>query len=297
MPDRNAWPALPLRQWEETYRTLHLWAQIVGKIRMSLSPPLNHFWHVALYPNARGLTTGPIPCGAVQVFEIQFDFAAHLLDIRVDSGERRVLPLRAEAVASFYGRVMEALQNLGILCAINTKPQELPDVTPFDQDQRPGAYDRESVGRLWRILLSSAEVLQEFRSGFIGKCSPVHFFWGSFDLACTRFSGRPAPPRKGAISGPAYSHEVISAGFWPGGGAVDGPAFYAYAVPKPEGLESSPVQPAAARWDAGLGEFLLMYDDVRQAPDPRAALRAFLDSTYAAAANLAKWDRASLENQ
>lgn len=295
MPDRDAWPALPLRPWQETYRTVHLWTQIVGKIRMSLSPPQNHFWHVTLYPNARGLTTGPIPCGAVEVFEIQFDFAAHALDIRVDSGERRVLPLRAEPVAAFYGRVMEALFGLGIRCAINTKPQELPDVTLFDQDQRPGAYDSESVRRLWRILLSTAEVLQEFRSGFIGKCSPVQFFWGSFDLACTRFSGRPALQRRGAISGPAYSHEVISAGFWPGGGAVDGPAFYAYAVPKPEGLEASVVRPAAAHWNTDLGEFLLMYDDVRQAPDPRAALREFLDSTYEAAANLAKWDRASLE--
>jgi Family of unknown function (DUF5996) len=297
MPDRDAWPALPLREWQETYRTLHLWTQIVGKIRMSLSPPQNHFWHVTLYPNARGLTTGPIPCGASDVFEIQFDFAAHTLDIRVDSGERRVLPLRPEPVASFYGRLMEALGGLGIPCAINPKPQELPDVTPFDQDRRPGAYDGEYARRLWRILLSSAEVFQEFRSGFIGKCSPVHFFWGSFDLACTRFSGRPAPPRKGAISGPAYSHEVISGGFWPGGGTVEGPAFYAYAVPRPEGLESAAVRPVAASWNKDLGEFLLMYDDVRRAPDPRAALRECLNSTYEAAANLAKWDRASLETQ
>ena len=294
MPDREIWPALPLREWQETYHTLHRWTQIVGKIRMSLSAPLNHYWHVALYPNARGLTTGPIPCAA-EIFEVQFDFVAHALDIRVDSGERRVLPLRAETVASFYARVMAALRELNIGCTINTRPQEMEDVTPFDQDNRPGAYDGEYVRRLWRILLSSGEVIQEFRGKFIGKCSPVHFFWGSFDLACTRFSGRTAPARKGAISGPAYSHEVISAGFWPGGGAVDGPAFYAYAVPKPDGLENSAVRPAAAAWNKDLGEFLLMYDDVRQAPDPRAALREFLESTYEAAAGLAKWDRASLE--
>ena len=252
MANREAWPSLPLREWQETYDTLHLWTQIVGKIRMALSPPQNHFWHVTLYPNARGLTTGPIPCGE-DLFEIQFDFQEHTLDIRVDSGAWRVLPLQADPVASFYGRVMDALCGLGISCAINTKPQEMADPIPFQEDHRPRAYDREYVRRLWRILLSAAEVVQEFRSGFIGKCSPVHFFWGSFDLACSRFSGRPAPPRKGAISGPAYSHEVISAGFWPGGGAIDGPAFYAYAVPRPEGLAEAAVRPSAAGWNKDRG--------------------------------------------
>jgi hypothetical protein len=294
MVDRDAWPALPLREWQETYHTLHLWTQIAGKIRMTLSPPQNHFWHVTLYPNARGLTTGPIPCETT-IFEMQFDFRAHELDIRTDDGGRRALPLRAESVASFYGRVMEALRGLDITCVINTKPQEMADTTPFEEDHRPGAYDGEYARRVWRILLSAGEVIQEFRSGFIGKCSPVHFFWGSFDLACTRFSGRTAPPRKGVISGPSYSHEVISAGFWPGGGAVDGAAFYAYAAPKPAGLEDAAVRPAAASWNKDLGEFLLMYDDVRQAPEPRVALRKFLDSTYDAAARLANWDRAALE--
>lgn len=296
MPERDVWPALPLREWQDTYHTLHRWTQIVGKVRMSLSPPQNHFWNVALYPNARGLTTGPVPCHS-KIFEMQFDFREHCLDIRTDEGEGRVLPLRAESVAAFYGRVMEALRTLDIDCTINTKPQELADATPFDQDTRPGAYDGEYVRRFWRILLSSWETIEEFRSGFIGKCSPVHFFWGSFDLACTRFSGRTAPARNGAISGPAYSHEVISHGFWPGGGAVDGPAFYAYAVPKPDGLEAEKIDPPAAGWNKELGEFILMYDDVRQSPDPKAKLRQFLDSTYDRAARLAKWDRQNLEER
>jgi hypothetical protein len=261
---------------------------------MTLSPPQNHFWHSTLYPNARGLTTGPIPCGT-EVFEIQFDFLAHVLDMWISGGERRVLPFRAESVASFYQRLMQSLDALGAVCRINTKPQEMPDPVPFDQDHRPGAYDGEYARRFWRILLSAGQVIQEFRSGFVGKCSPVHFFWGSFDLACSRFSGRPASPRKGAISGPSYSHEVISAGFWPGGGAVNGPAFYAYAVPKPAGLEDAAVRPSAAGWNPALGEFLLMYDDLRKTEDPRKALREFLDSTYDAAARLANWDRAALE--
>jgi hypothetical protein len=294
MAHGDAWPSLPLGEWQETYETLHRWTQVVGKIRMSLSPPQNHYWHVALYVNGRGLTTSPIPCGG-EVFEIQFDFPAHLLDIWTSSGERRVLPLRAETVSSFYGRVMEALQAVGVGCAINTKPQEVADTTPFEEDHRPRAYDSAYVLRFWRILLSTTEVLQEFRSGFVGKCSPVHFFWGSFDLAHTRFSGRTAPPRKGVISGPSYSHEEYSAGFWPGGGAVDGPAFYAYTVPQPPGIEAAAIRPASAGWNGSLREFILMYDDVRQAEDPRQALREFLDSTYEAGARLAHWDRAALE--
>ena len=294
MAHRDAWPSLPLGEWRETYDSVHRWVQVAGKIRLSLSPPQNHYWHVALYPNARGLTTSPIPCGET-VFEMQFDFQAHVLDIWTNDGDRRVLPLRAETVASFYGRVMEALREVGVGCTIRTKPQEMEDITPFEEDHRPRAYDGEYVRRFWRILLSTSEVLQEFRTGFVGKCSPVHFFWGSFDLAHTRFSGNLAPPRKGVISGPSYSHEEYSVGFWPGGGAVDGPAFYAYAVPKPAGYENAAVRPAAARWNPTLGEFILMYDDVRQADDPRRTLREFLDSTYEAAARLENWDRAALE--
>jgi hypothetical protein len=294
MGNDERWPALPLQEWQETYRTLHMWSQIVGKIRMTLSPPQNHFWHVALYVNSRGLTTSTIPCFG-RTFEIQFDFLRHALVMSTTSGEARVLPLRAESVAAFYGRVMEALREIDVPCAINPKPQEVADAIPFDQDTRPGAYDRGAVERLWRILISTGEVLQEFRSGFVGKCSPVHFFWGSFDLACTRFSGRKAPARKGTITGPAYSHEVISAGWWPGGGAVDGPAFYAYAAPSPDGLAAEQIRPKAAGWNKDLNEFILMYDDVRLSSDPAAMLRDFLDSTYDAAANLAKWDRASLE--
>ncbi|MBZ5725890.1 MAG: DUF5996 family protein [Acidobacteriia bacterium] len=293
-PHTDSWPALPLDGWRDTYRTLHMWTQVVGKIRMTLSPELNHWWHVALYVNARGLTTSPIPYGA-GVFEIQFDFLEHQIEILTSEGGRKLLKLAPEPVSAFYSRLMEALRGLEIAVGINTMPQEVPETVPFDQDHRPGAYDRDAVQRFWRILLSTDIVLQEFRSGFLGKASPVHFFWGSFDLTHTRFSGRTAPPRKGVITGPAYSHEEISVGFWPGGGAVDGPAFYSYTAPKPAGLESAPVRPAAAAWNSTLGEFILMYDDVRQAASPRHALLEFFESTYAAGARLANWDRAALE--
>ena len=229
------WPELPLQEWENTYRTLHLWTQIVGKVRLSLTPPLNHWWHVALYVNSRGLTTGPIPY-AEGAFEIQFDFQRHELLITTSTGKNASLTLQPETVASFYAGVLAALQSLGITVKINLKPQELPNPVPFDQDHSHQSYDREYVRRFWRILVSSAKVMERFRGNFIGKCSPVHFFWGSFDLACTRFSGRPAPPRPGAISSPAYSHECCSAGFWPGGNGVDGPAYYSYTVPQPLGL-------------------------------------------------------------
>lgn len=290
----NQWPSLALGEWRETYDTVHRWTQVAGKIRLVLSPPQNHYWHVALYVNARGLTTSTVPCEG-RKFEIQFDFLAHVLDIQTTDGERRVLPLRSESVSDFYHRVMKALASMGIGCPINTRPQEMEDVTPFEEDHRPRVYDGEAVRRFWRILLSVSEVLEEFRSGFLGKSSPVHFFWGSFDLAHTRFSGRLAPARKGVISGPSYSHEEYSAGFWPGGGAVQGPAFYAYAVPQPAGFEEAPVRPSAAGWNSTLREFILMYDDVRREEDPRRALRQFLDSTYEAAARLANWDRAALE--
>jgi hypothetical protein len=288
------WPALPLHDWEETHRSLHMWTQVVGKIRMVLSPPQNHWWHTALYVNSRGLTTSPIPNG-LGLFEIQFDFLDHFLEIQTSGGERRSLPFAAEPVADFYGNVMKTLHELGIAVEINPKPQEIANPVPFDQDHRPGAYDRTYVERFWRVLVSTAEVLQEFRGRFVGKCSPVHFFWGSFDLTCSRFSGRVAPPRHGAITAPAYSHEVISAGFWPGGGVVDGPAFYGYTSPAPPGLELHKIGPKAAGWNPQLSEFILMYDNLRTADSPHDALMEFFESTYAAGATLANWDRKSLE--
>jgi hypothetical protein len=282
------WPALPLAEWQPTYDTLHMWVQIVGKIRMSLHPPLNHFWHVTLYVNARGLTTGPIPYPK-GVFEIQFDFIDHKLIVETSEGRTESRPLKPESVASFYRATMQIIESLGVRCDICLDPQEVADRIPFDQDETHKSYDAEYANRHWRILVSSWKVFEKFRSKFIGKCSPVHFFWGSFDLAVTRFSGRPAPPRKGVISGPSYSHEESSAGFWPGGGAIDGPAYYAYTVPKPDGLEKLP------GWNSQLGEFILMYDDVRNSHDPEATLYEFLQRTYEAGANLAGWDRTALE--
>ena len=287
------WPELPLDAWQDTYSTLHLWTQVVGKIRMKLSPPMNHWWHTTLYVNARGLTTSAIPCHD-GTFEIQFDFLEHALEIRTSSGGRRAFPLTPMPVAEFYRKVMDSLRALGTAVAIQTTPQELAVKIPFEQDFEHKSYDPEYAHRFWHVLVSTQSAMQEFRGRFIGKQSPIHFFWGSFDLACTRFSGRLAPPRKGVISGPAYSHEVISAGFWPGAG-FKGPAYYAYAVPKPDGLEREPVRPANAGWSPQLGEFILMYDDVRAESSPRAALLEFLQSTYEAGARLANWDRAALE--
>ncbi len=271
-----------------------MWTQIVGKIRMTLSPPLNQWWHVTLYVNSRGLTTGPVPYPP-GIFEIQFDFQKHELSISTSEGAGASLPLRAESVADFYAALCEALASLGIAVEIDVKPQEVADAVPFDRDYAHCSYDGEYAHRFWRILVSSAKVFQRFRAGFVGKCSPVHFFWGSFDLACTRFSGRTAPPRKGVISGPAYSHEVCSAGFWPGGGAVDGPAYYSYIVPQPAGIEKASIRPPAAAWNPQLSEFILMYDDVRRAESPEDALYEFLESTYDAGARLAQWDRTLLE--
>ena len=288
------WPPLPLSEWQNTYDTLHLWTQVVGKIRMALSPPLNHWWNSTLYINSRGLTTGPIPY-APGVFEIEFDFQKHALNISTSEGGVASRPLQAESVAAFYGAIFERLAALGIPVEINPKPQEVADTVPLDQDNAHRSYDPEYAHRFWRILVSTSKVMERFRAKFIGKCSPVHFFWGSFDLACTRFSGRLAPPRKGVISGPAYSHEECSAGFWPGGGAVDGPAYYSYIVPAPVGIELESVRPAEAKWKTQLSEFILMYDDVRKAESPEEALYAFLESTYEAGARLGKWDRAALE--
>ena len=294
MTDSEHWPSLPLREWQDTYRTLHMWTQIVGKIRMALAPPMNHWWHVTLYVNSLGLTTGPVPYPA-GVFEIQFDFQRHELKIFTSQGDAASRPLQPESVASFYVGTFKCLASLGVAVEINPKPQEIADPVHFDQDYAHCSYDGQYAYRFWRILVSSAKVLERFRAGFVGKCSPVHFFWGSFDLACTRFSGRIAPRRHGVISGPAYSHEVSSAGFWPGGGAVDGPAYYSYTVPQPAGIEEEQIRPAAAKWNPQLSEFILMYDDVRRSNSPEHTLYQFLDSTYDAGARLAKWDRALLE--
>lgn len=293
MSHSEGWPALPLNEWEKTYRTLHMWTQIVGKVRMALSPPMNHWWHVALYVNSRGLTTGPIPY-APGVFEIQFDFQKHELNISTSEGPGASRLLRDESVASFHSGIFEALERLGIAVEINLMPQEVADPVPFDRDYANCSYDPQYANRFWRILVSSAKVMERFRAQFTGKCSPVHFFWGSFDLACTRFSGRPAPERKGAISGPAYSHEVCSAGFWPGGGTV-GPAFYSYTIPQPPGIETQPVPPTGAGWNTQLSEFILTYDDLRRSESPEQTLYEFLENTYDVGARLAKWDRAKLE--
>ena len=295
------WPELPLSAWQPTCDTLHMWTQIVGKVRMALSPPVNHYWHVPLYVSARGLTTTTIPC-ASGAFEIDFDFLDHRLAIYTSSGQVRLLPLVDQSVAEFYRRLMGILRDLGIGVRINPVPQEVPNPIPFDRDTVHAAYDREYAQRFWRILVSVEKVLRAFRGRFVGKSSPVHFFWGSFDLAVTRFSGRRAPERPGAdaVTRESYSHECSSAGWWPGGVTpsgvtVGGPAFYSYISPAPVGLERASVQPAAARFDARLGEFLLMYDDVRRAPVPEAMLMEFLQSSYEAGATLAHWDREALE--
>jgi len=290
---KQDWPALPLEEWEPTYKTLHMWTQIVGKIRLGLTPLQNHWWNTALYVNARGLTTSAIPYRD-SAFEIQFDFINHRLELRTSSDERS-LPLSPKSVAAFYRELFSLLSELGIDLQINTKPQEVPTPIPFDQDDIHASYDPEYAQRLWRILLSVDTVLQEFRARFIGKSSPVHFFWGSFDLCCTRFNGRPAPPRKGIITSEAYSHECISVGWWPGGGDVAGPAFYAYAAPEPAGCGDQLVRPTKAGYSNPLHEFLLMYGDVRRDSSPRNAILEFAQSTYEAAASLAGWDRFSLE--
>jgi hypothetical protein len=298
LPDApEGWPALPLESWKDTCDTLHMWTQIVGKVRLELTPLVNHWWNVPLYVTARGLTTSRIPYGA-RAFELRFDFLAHELVLETSEGVVKMLKLEPMAVAEFYGAFMEMLHGEGIAVKIWRMPVEVPDPIPFDEDRVHASYDAEKVERFWRILLSVDAVFQQFRSEFIGKASPVHFFWGSFDLAVTRFSGRRAPERPGAadrVTREAYSHEVSSVGWWPGGGGVEGPAFYSYAAPAPERFAGARVQPSAARFDAGLGEFLLMYDDVRTSASPSGDLLAFCRSTYEAAAELGKWDRGALE--
>ena len=292
----DSWPELPLEAWQDTYATLHMWTQIVGKVRLALSPRINHWWEVALYVNARGLTTSAIPYNGGN-FEIQFDFIDHTLIIQTSWGSSKPLALKAQSVAAFYAEFMSALRSVGIEVKIWTVPSEVPNPVPFDRDAQHASYDPEYAHRFWQILVLCDNIFQEFRAGFIGKDSPVHFFWGSFDLCVTRFSGRRAPERAGAdsITREAYSHEVISAGLWPGGGDIKGPAFYAYAAPEPTGFAEQPVQPAAAFYHPQIKEFLLMYDDVRRTASPRQALLSFLQSTYEAGANLAHWDRKALE--
>jgi hypothetical protein len=292
----DAWPDLPLDAWRDTYATLHMWTQIVGKVRLALSPPINHWWHVTLYVTARGLTTSPIPYGT-RTFAVSFDFIDHNLLIQTSDGTSKSLGLFPRSVAEFYHEFMAALRALHIDVTINTLPQEVPDPIHCDVDDVHASYDPEYAQRCWRILVQTDRVFKAFRGRFAGKCSPVHFFWGSFDLAVTRFSGRRAPERPGAdrITREAYSHEVISGGFWPGSGPVQEAAFYAYAAPMPPGFERAAIRPASAWYSTELGEFLLRYDDVRRADAPDAMLLDFLQSTYDAAADLAGWDRAVLE--
>lgn len=294
--NQNSWPELPLDAWQNTYDTLHMWTQIVGKVRLALSPRVNHWWEVALYVNARGLTTSAIPYGD-GIFEIQFDFIEHKLVIQTSWGSSKTLALKPQSVADFYAEFMSVLHLLGIEVKILTMPCEVPNPMRFESDTQHASYDPEYAHRFWQILILCETVFAEFRSRFIGKDSPVHFFWGSFDLCVTRFSGRRAPERVGAdpVTREAYSHEVISAGFWPGGGEIKGPAFYAYAAPEPAGLAEQLVQPAAAFYHPQLHEFLLMYDDVRRSASPREALLRFLQSSYEAASDLAHWNRKELE--
>jgi hypothetical protein len=292
----KSWPELPLQAWQDTYATLHMWTQVVGKVRLALSPRINHWWEVPFYVNARGLTTSAIPYGD-GIFEVQFDFIDHRLEISTSWGTKKAFALRPQSVSHFYAEFMSALKSLGIEVKIWTMPVEIQNGIRFEEDTQHASYDSEYANRFWQLLIQCNNVFQEFRAGFIGKDSPVHFFWGSFDLCVTRFSGRPAPARPDAdsITREAYSHEVISAGFWPGGGDIKGAAFYAYAAPEPAGLSEQKIRPAKAFYHPQMKEFLLMYDDVRQATSPRQALLDFLQSTYEAAANLARWDRKALE--
>ncbi len=297
----DAWPPLPLDAWSDTHATLHRWLQIVGKTRLALSPWVNHSWQVTLYPTAAGLSTGLIPCPP-RAFTVEFDFLAQQLQIRVTDGSGETLPLEPQTVAAFYRRYRDALRRLGIEANFYPAPNELPDPIPFAEDEAHRAYDGEYAARFWRILVQAERVFQRFRARFIGKVSPVHVFWGAADLAVTRFSGRRAPPHPGGIphlpdwvTREAYSHEVSSAGFWAGGGGVDYPAFYSYAYPEPSGFSQAAAEPDAAFYSKELGEFILPYDAVCTAASPDDCLLEFLQSTYRAAADLGRWDRAALE--
>ena len=297
----DAWPALPLEEWWDTRQTLHRWTQIVGKIRLALTPLVNHWWNVPLYVTARGLTTSEMPCGGGRTLDMEFDFLAHVLRIRVSDGGAHDVPLGPRSVADLYAEIFGALRSLRIPCEIWTTPVEIVDgpATPLDRDTDHRHYVPEHAQQFWHILSLCDAVFTRFRAEFIGKCSPVHFFWGSFDLAVTRFSGRPAPQRDDAdvITREAYSHEVSSVGFWPGDSRLKRASFYSYAAPEPPGFRTAPVSPAAAYYNEALAGFYLHYDDARGAGDPEAALLAFCHSTYEAAADLGKWDRTALERR
>jgi hypothetical protein len=297
----SVWPSLDYGAWRDTCATLHMWTQIVGKVRLAKTPWINHSWHVTLYPTARGLTTGPIPDGT-KIFEIRFDFIAHELRILTDDGDIRQLELKPQSVAKFYRSVMDALHELGISVEINTTPNEIADAIPFERDDKHAAYDPEYANRFWRVLLQSSRVFTEFRSRFCGKCSPIHFFWGSFDLAVTRFSGRAAPPHPGGvphlpdkITREAYSQEVSSLGFWPGNDQMPTPIFYSYAYPEPKGFAQAAVRPGPASYNPQLREFVLPYEEVRRASWPDEAILEFAQTTYDAASTLGNWNRAALE--
>lgn len=296
-------PALPFAEWQETYATLHMWTQMVGKIRLVQTPWVNHSWHVALYVTARGLTTSPIPYGG-RTFQIDFDFLDHQLLIQTNDGSAKTMRLAPRAVADFYEELMAKLAELDIAVKIHTTPNEVVNPVPFERDFEHKAYDAEYVSRFWRALAFADGVFKEFRAGFLGKCSPVHFFWGSFDLAVTRFSGRTAPPHPGGVPNlpdwvarEAYSHEVSSCGFWPGGETMPEPIFYAYAYPEPQGFAEAKLTPQQARYDTTLREFILPYEAVRQAASPEAMLLEFLEQSYAAAAECGNWERAALERR
>jgi hypothetical protein len=297
----SAWPPLPLEEWSDTAATLHMWMQIAGKVRLVQSPWINHSWHVTLYVTPRGLTTSPVPYGD-RAFAIDFDFIGHRLRIRSSDGGEAGFPLQPQTVAAFYARLQEQMATLDLRVKIYGKPNEVADPIPFSEDETHRSYDPEYANRFWRVLVQADRVLKEFRARFIGKCSPVHLFWGSPDIAVTRFSGRTAPEHPGGVPNlpdwvtrEAYSHEVSSCGFWAGGGAIAYPAFYSYGYPEPTGFAQAPVRPEAAFYSTDLREFILPYDAVRQSKDPDATLLDFFQSTYEAAANLARWDRPALE--
>lgn len=299
--DAEAWPALPFEEWKATAATLHMWLQIVGKIRVACVPWMNHQWHATLHLTSRGLTSRPTPWQG-RAFQIDFDFVEHTLTIDVSDGRVERLDLRPRSVADFHDQLMAKLRRLGIAVEIHGVPNEVADPIPFAENERDGEYQPEYVHRFWRILSSTGQVFDEFRGGFIGKGSPAHVFWGAMDLAVTRFSGARAPAHPGGIPNlpdwitrEAYSHELSSAGFWAGGESHPEPIYYSYAYPSPPGFAQADVRPIAARWDVDLGEFVLPYDAVRTAPAPREALLAFLESTYVAAADLGGWDREQLE--
>lgn len=298
--ERPAWPELPLAQWQDTYSTLHRWTQIVGKTRMALAPMQNHYWHVTLYVTARGLGTSPIPAGD-RTFEVDFDFIDHRLLVSTSDGNVEEMPLQPQSVQAFYNRYISLLRGLSLEPHIWPVPSELADTLPFTEDVTHASYDADAAHRCWQALTQADRLLKQFRGRFLGKCSPSHFWWGAFDLACTRFSGRPAPPHPGGVPNlpdrvtrEAYSHECISAGWWPGtvGSPVAEPAFYAYSYPEPAGCAEAPIAPAAASYNTAMREWILPYDAVRTAADPDATVLEFFQRTYEAAADLAGWNKA-----